>query len=473
MIASSFRPLLRHFALGICAAALASAAAAADNLLPNAEFRTGGDGAPLEWTLWSPRPELAPQGGVVTRDGARAISLRADRFESVGKWMAMVRAVEPGKFYRFEILHQAENVPAEGTNLQTILTWYSASDAKRELQRDYVLVTGTENGWQRSARTFQAPADAGSLRVELGFRWAPGGAVYWKGASLTQVAEPEARKVRVATTRIMPVIETATVAGNTKLMAEMFDRVGPDRPDVVLFSENLNTRFVRGRVTEKAQPIPGPLTEMLAQKAKQYRTYVITTLLEAADGLVHNTAVVIDREGKLVGKYRKVHLTMGESDSGLTPGNEYGVFDTDFGRIGILTCWDAWFPESARILRMKGAEIIFMPLAGDGQPEHWEHVWRARAIDNAVWFVTSATVTDSPSRILNPAGDVLADTRGSFGYAVADLNLSETWRVRYMSVGNGYGEPPSILIKERRPETYGPIMTSPATASGDRFLDIR
>src|SRR5690606_21644241 len=108
--------------------------------------------------------------------------------------------------------------------------------------------------------------------------------------------------------------------------------------------------------------------------------------------LFHNTAVLIDRQGKLVGKYRKVHLTIGEGENGLTPGTDYPVYDTDFGRIGLMTCWDNWFSEPARILRLKGAEMLFMPLAGDGDNTHWDVVWKARAIDNGVWMVTSSTV---------------------------------------------------------------------------------
>jgi predicted amidohydrolase len=76
--------------------------------------------------------------------------------------------------------------------------------------------------------------------------------------------------VRIAATRIMPDIPTATVEGNTRLMADMFDRVGPSKPDVVVFSENLATRFVKGSLAERAQTIPGPLTDMLAAKAKRF-----------------------------------------------------------------------------------------------------------------------------------------------------------------------------------------------------------
>lgn len=441
----------------------AAAADMAPNLLGEAALAASAKTVPAAWELWSPRPALAAEGTLGQRDGAPVLSIATGRFESVGKWRTLVRNIEGGKYYHFEVQHQSEGVTSEATSVLVILTWFRTPEGK-SLQRDYVLPLDEPGAWRTDARTLQAPADARFVCVELGLRWAPGGRVYWKNPSLTETAPPAPRKVRVATTRILPDIPTATVASNTALMLKMFDEVGPEKPDVVLFSENLATRFVTRPLAEKAQPIPGPLTDALAAKAKRYRTYVIATLLETDGPLYHNTAVLIDRDGRLVGKYRKVHLTMGETDSGLTPGSEYPVFDTDFGRIGIMTCWDNWFDESARALRLAGAEVLFLPLAGDGVPAHWEHVWKARTLDNGVWLVSSSTVTDSPSRILNPHGDVLAEATGKFAHATAELDLNQEWRVRYMSVGPGVGEPASLLVKERRPDTYAPLRQGPVSA---------
>ncbi len=466
---------LRNFlltAVALAGATVAPATAGSKNLLPNAGLRAGADGQPEQWTLWAPRPEIAAPGAVVARGGARALSLRAEAYASVGKWLAIVPGIEAGKYYRFDVLHQSEGIASDATSVLAILSWYRTQDGQGEVQRDYVLVTGSEDGWVRSARTLQAPAEAQSAQVELGLRWAPvGGAVYFKDARMIEVPAPPARTVRVVTTRILPDIPTATTEGNTQLMADMFDRVGPSDPDVVVFSENLATRFVRGPLAERAQPVPGPLTRMLSEKAIKYNTHVVATLLEAEGMLFHNTAVLIDREGRIAGKYRKVHLTMGETESGLTPGRDYPVFETDFGRVGLLTCWDSWFGESARSLRLNGAEMLFMPLAGDSSAIHWDATWRTRAIDNGVWFITSSTVTDSPSRIINPEGEVVADANGSFSYAVADIDLNQEWRQRYMSTSS-YGEPARFLVKERRPDTYSDVTDAPIRET-DRQPDAR
>ncbi len=436
-------------------------AAAPENLLPNPELKAGADGVPASWTFWTPRPALAPVGEVAQRDGASVLSVRARDTASIGKWMTLVPGIKGGQHYRLEVLHQAEQGITEASSVLVVLSWYRTATGEGEIQRDYVLRTGEENGWARSARTVQAPADAQTLRVEFALRWAPAGkSVVFKAPRLTMAEPPAPRTIRVVTTRIQPDIPTATVDGNMKLVAEMFDRVGPLQPDVVVFSENIGTRFVKGPLAGKAQPIPGRITNVLAEKARKYRTYAIITLLEANGDLFHNTLVLIDREGRIVGRYRKIHLTIGEGENGLTPGNEYAVFDTDFGKVGLLTCWDNWFSESARALRLKGAEMIFMPLAGDSSATHWDASWRSRAIENGVWFVTSSTVTDAPSRIINPQGEVVADATGNFAYAVAEVDLNQEWRQRYMSVGNGYGEPARFLVKERRPDTYPSLMTS-------------
>jgi predicted amidohydrolase len=337
-----------------------------------------------------------------------------------------------------------------------VISWYDGAASPRELQRDYIDEESPEGSWIRTSRTVQAPAGAALARVELGLRRTNSGAVYWRNAQFTEVPAPAPRKVRIATTRIVPKAP-ATIEANTQMMADILDRVGAEKPDVVLLSENFNTRGVRMPLEQKAQTIPGPLTDMLSAQAKKYGMNVITTL-SARDGkLFHNTAVWIDRSGRIAGKYNKVHLTIGEMESGLTPGSEYPVFETDFGRMGIVTCWDNWFAEPVRILRLRGAEMVFMPLAGDGGEAHWESVWPARALDNGIYLVTSSTVGTSPSVIINPQGATIAESKEKFGYAIAEIDLNQEWRLRYLSVGNGTGEAKSLYFRERRPDTYAPL----------------
>jgi N-carbamoylputrescine amidase len=150
-----------------------------------------------------------------------------------------------------------------------------------------------------------------------------------------------------------------------------------------------------------AEPIPGPTTEKLAHAASQTGTVVIGSIFEARSaGLYHNTAVVLDADGKLLGLYRKAHIP----DDPLyfekyyfTPGDTgFKTFETRFGKIGVLVCWDQWFPEAARLTALQGAEVLFYPTAigwhprekeehGAAQIEAWEMIQRSHAIANGVF----------------------------------------------------------------------------------------
>ncbi len=154
-------------------------------------------------------------------------------------------------------------------------------------------------------------------------------------------------------------------------------------------------------VFDLAEPIPGPSTQRLAQAAAETRTVVIGSLFERrAPGLYHNTAVVFDADGSLLGLYRKMHIP----DDPLffekyyfSPGDlGFRAFDTRYGRIGVLVCWDQWFPEAARLTAMQGAEVLFYPTAigwhprekeefGASQAEAWQLMQRAHAIANGLF----------------------------------------------------------------------------------------
>jgi apolipoprotein N-acyltransferase len=257
--------------------------------------------------------------------------------------------------YQFDIVYRASGVISEDTSVAVIASWKSGQG--KALQRDYIdSVTRQADGWKRAARVLKAPAGAESLTLELGLRWTERGSVLWKKAAVSEADSLPPRRIRVVTTRIEPG-PGATVAKNLALMAETLDRAAAEKPDLVLFTENFVDRQVNAPLEQTAQTIPGPATEMLAERARRYKTWVATSLHEREGDLLYNTAVLIDRQGRIAGKYRKVHLATVEGEGGITPGREYPVFDTDFGRVGMLVCWDNWFPETARAMRLKGAEL--------------------------------------------------------------------------------------------------------------------
>ena len=150
-----------------------------------------------------------------------------------------------------------------------------------------------------------------------------------------------------------------------------------------------------------AEPIPGPSTKAFQKLAKQHGVVVIASLFEKrASGLYHNTAAVIDADGSLLGIYRKMHIPddpLYYEKFYFTPGDTgFKAWDTRFGRIGVLICWDQWYPEAARLTALQGAEIIFYPTAigwhpgekaeyGPNQHSAWETIQRAHAVANGCY----------------------------------------------------------------------------------------
>ena len=150
-----------------------------------------------------------------------------------------------------------------------------------------------------------------------------------------------------------------------------------------------------------AEPIPGPSTEAFQKIAKKHKVVIVASLFEKrASGLYHNTAVIIDADGKLLGIYRKMHIPddpLFYEKFYFTPGDTgFKAWDTQYGKIGVLICWDQWYPEAARLTAMQGAEILFYPTAigwhpsekkeyGINQHGAWETIQRSHAVANGCY----------------------------------------------------------------------------------------
>jgi N-carbamoylputrescine amidase len=150
-----------------------------------------------------------------------------------------------------------------------------------------------------------------------------------------------------------------------------------------------------------AEPIPGPSTEAFQKIARQYNVVIIASLFEKrASGLYHNTAAIIDAGGELLGTYRKMHIPddpLFYEKFYFTPGDQgFRAWDTKFGKIGVLVCWDQWYPEGARLTALRGAEVLFYPTAigwhpsekekhGTNQHGAWETIQRSHAVANGCY----------------------------------------------------------------------------------------
>lgn len=169
-----------------------------------------------------------------------------------------------------------------------------------------------------------------------------------------------------------------------------------------------------------AEPIPGPSTDFYGELAKQYGVVIVTSLFEKrAPGLYHNTAVVIEKDGTIAGKYRKMHIPDDPAyyeKFYFTPGDlGFHPIDTSIGRLGVLVCWDQWYPEAARLMALQGAEILIYPTAigyessdtpdeQERQREAWTTVMRGHAVANGLPVIAVNRVGYEP----DPSGQ----TRG-------------------------------------------------------------
>lgn len=220
-----------------------------------------------------------------------------------------------------------------------------------------------------------------------------------------------------------------------------------------------------------AESIPGPSTDKLCLLAAELKIVIIASLFEKrAEGLYHNTTAVIDADGTYLGKYRKMHIP---DDPGyyekfyFTPGDlGYKVFSTQFAKIGVLICWDQWYPEAARITALKGADILFYPTAigwADSQDEKtnqaqyqaWQLIQRSHAVANGIHVVSvNRTGWENQmqfwggSFIANPFGMILTQAEHkNTAIIVQEIDLDQT----------DYFRTHWPFLRDRRIESYQPI----------------
>lgn len=343
-------------------------------------------------------------------------------------------------------------------------TWtveYSAKDTWHALSVCAVAAVLDQNGWPVT-RTYAehihpgklrcvAKLPAGASRVQLSLGLKGPGRVDWYLPSLVKCGPAGHRKANVVSTFLFPGNVPATMAENLERIGRVFDKAGALQPDLVLFAETINDRGFEMPFAQKCETIDGPFCTLMREKARQYHCYCMFTLHERAGDKYHNTAVLVGRDGEIAGLHRKTHLTYMEYSWGMTPGHEHRVFDTDFGKVGMLVCWDAYFPEPARELAQKGAELLLVSTAGNPSSRH-----TTRAMENGVFVaVAGAGVEEEgclPSKIIDPAGRVLSQTMEDEGLAQAVIDLDDKPLIDWLSMGPCASEPHNVYWNEYRPD---------------------
>lgn len=227
---------------------------------------------------------------------------------------------------------------------------------------------------------------------------------------------------------------------NLKKALKMIDESVGCGAKIVCLPELFTTGFDFQYIRRCARIIPNKITNELSKKAKKLKIFIISGSLPIIDGdRLYNTSLLFDPNGRIVGKYNKIHLfpLMGE-DKYFNYGEEYRTYKTEFGNFGIIICYDIRFPELTRSLTLLGAEIIFVPSQFPSQRlDHWKTLVRARAIENQIFVVAVNRVGEDSknsfcgnSMVVDPWGEVLTSKNEKEGIIVTSVNLDIIYDVR-------------------------------------------
>ncbi|MGH9325794.1 MAG: carbon-nitrogen hydrolase family protein [Terriglobia bacterium] len=396
---------------------------------------------PAGWTVWSDRAETKPRTFVdplISRGGAGSLAISGDgNIGEYGGWQRAIPGVSPGTWYRFVAYYRATGLTSENWQIIPRLDWLTAEGDRAGSYEhvDYASKSERQGAWTKVTVEVEAPPRSAKAVLELYLAHAPLGIVWWDDITFEEIPPPGPRNVSIASINLKPENSSSPEESVSQFL-ETADRVMPPSTDLILFPEEISLVGTTKSAADVCEPIPGPTMERMSQLARRKHAYVAFGLNER-DGAVYNSAVLLDRAGNLIGKYRKVHLPQGEIEQ-MVPGNAYPVFRTDFGTVGMMICYDVFFADPARALALQGAEIILMPIWGGP-----ELLGKARALENQVFLVASGY--DYPTCILDREGKTLAEAprRGTAAVATIDLNKN------YLYVG-------LWNWRNRRPREYHP-----------------
>jgi predicted amidohydrolase len=449
-----FLPCIPAAVLAVTGLAVTGVCRGEDELVRNPDFSRRGDtDIPSAWTVWTP---LVKEAACRVRGTAGGLLVDAPEEPFAVGGVVQDLKIQGGTPYAVEAVCKAERLAHPYRSVLVRLTWLNGG---KPLEPAGMLARGpiADGPELKFQDVLVAPKEADGAHLALEVKWPEGGSVCWQYVSVRPTAPPPPRKVRIGTVYLLP--RSSTPERNMDLFCRQIEAAGRLELDIVCLPEAIRMVGTTKTGVDIAEPIPGPSTERLGAAARKNHLWVVAGLYEREGRRLYNTAVLLDRQGRLAGKYRKVHLPREEWQKGITPGSEYPVFKTDFGTVAIQICYDWFFPETDIAFGLKGAEIVFAPTWGNTLPDKegridGENIFRARARDNGLFLVPS--VYNGSSMIIDPMGRILASNQGKEGLFWHEVDLAQRERLWFV----GYWR--SIGPRDRMPATYGPLLADPA-----------
>jgi predicted amidohydrolase len=441
---------------------------------PDAAIK-GGAADPSGWTAHAPRDEIRPafsfdpDGGPMA---AGSLVVTHDHREGLDGWFQKSFPVTGGAFYNFHAVRKTSNVAVPRRSALVRILWHDdagkpvPADAPTGVEADGrpVWVAEPEHpadgatdprGWTTVSGIYHAPSSATRAVVELHLQWAPDGRVEWSEVQLTKTAPPAPRRARLAAVHYKPMGRSPRQ--NCEEYAPYIAEAARQRADLVVLGETVPSIGVKEKPHEVAEPVPGPTSDFFGELARKHHLHIVLSLYERDRHLVYNTAILLGPDGELLGKYRKVCLPHSEVENGIAPGKDYPVFDTKFGKVGLMVCYDGFFPEVARELTNRGAEVIAWPVYGCNPL-----LAQARACENHVYLVSSTFMEPKDgwmlTAVFDRSGRPVAPAERWGTVTVCEVDLSHP----YIGPFN-LGDFRSMLPRHRPVEAPEPAAARPSS----------
>ncbi len=414
----------------------------------------------LRCTPWAARPQVAPQ-----LTGSPETVLRVESNGSrgcFGGWEVFYPAGEAGAWYLFRVKARWKGLQHGFASLSAEGKWVGTS--RWEPMIDYE----SDGAWVELRALVQNPGGAQEFSVKLLLRWSPTGVVEWRAPELLPATAPPPRPIRLGAASFPPKPAPQSLQENVERFSGICRQAAAQGIQLLCLPEVILSYGIPERAQNDpytyAVTVPGPFIDPFCALATETRMAICFSVLEKEEELLHNTAVLIDENGAIAAKYRKVHLAPPlEAWRGTTPGDSFpvGAIQTAQARVGMNICMDSSAEESARCTARAGAEIVLLPIMGDHRATlHWAPVphvfdlrrWcmihQVRARDNQIYLV-AARNQGVGTGIFAPDGTTLALDEGATPIVHADVDLAALPRVETTFKAKCW--------YERREMTYGNI----------------